>query len=208
MIFGKIMRGKKPEDFLNLSENEDRKLVMVMGQDGLEKISKLRGQALLIAIGYQREYIHRLIDQGYYFKFIMFETSKDVIVCPANWPGVARMVLEVYPDTTLAWLKHFETLKTKVFTDWQESTDRPFALTDKAGKDNPSFITYPRFLDGQQTALDLRSFLYFTVRLTDLYSGDGFVRDENGRRTMKEFITANRPIAKLKRFVLVDLEIQ
>ncbi len=51
-IMGKITRGKIPKDFRTLTHDPDRKIVMLMGADGLESLLGNSGQDLLVEIGY------------------------------------------------------------------------------------------------------------------------------------------------------------
>jgi len=206
MRFGKIMRGKTPAEFLKLASEQDRELAMVMGDDGLQKIAGLEGRDLLRAIGYTDEYIDHLIAAGNSFKLVTFEAGGKIIK-PANWAGVAAAVSEIYPGTINAWLRYLKVLRQRPFAEWQRTAGYSFATVDKNGRSDLHFVTYERFLASHQTALDLRAFLYFTVRLTDLFTGNGFTANEQGERQVAEYIMPNLPLDQLKKLVLTDIEI-
>lgn len=207
MRYRKIMRGKTPADFSKLASEQDRELAMVMGEDGLQKITGLENRDLLRAIGYKDPYIDRLVREGNVFKIATFEVPITNSPRFANWPGVAVEVSAVYPRTLDAWLRHIETLKKRSFAEWQQTAGYSFATVDKNGRNDPRFMTHDRFLASHQTALDLRAFLYFTVRLTDLFTGSGFTVNEKGERQLDEYIMPNLPLNQLEKLVLTDIEI-
>jgi len=207
MRYGKIMRGKTSVDFSRLASEQDRELAMVMGDDGLQKIVGLEDRDLLRAIGYKDIYIDRLIGEGNVFKIATFEVPITASPRFANWPGVAVEVSAVYPKTLDAWLRHIETLEKRPFAEWQRTAGYSFATVDKNGRSDPHFMTHDRFLASHQTALDLRAFLYFTVRLTDLFTGNGFTVNEQGERQVAEYIMPNLPLNQLRKLVLTDIEI-
>lgn len=54
-LVGRILRGKKPEDFLTLTdEPETRKIVMLMAEDGLKSLLGKKGTEILLSIGYEK----------------------------------------------------------------------------------------------------------------------------------------------------------
>ena len=56
-LCGRIIRGKKTEDFTTLTDDPLRKIVMLMGSDGLENILGKTGYEMLTEIGYEKSYI-------------------------------------------------------------------------------------------------------------------------------------------------------
>ena len=49
-ICGRILRGKSPKDFETLTDDPDRKLIMLMGGDGLERILGKSGYEALLRL--------------------------------------------------------------------------------------------------------------------------------------------------------------
>ena len=56
-LCGRIIRGKSPDDFLTLTDDPNRDIIMLMGGDGLEQILGKTGYEALINIGYMEDYI-------------------------------------------------------------------------------------------------------------------------------------------------------
>jgi hypothetical protein len=45
------------------------------------------------------------------------------------------------------------------------------------------------------------------VRLSELFTGDGFTKKPDGTRGVREYIVANRPVASLKSYQLIPLNV-
>ena len=60
-LHARILRGKCDEDFLTMSDDPDRRLVMFMGSDGLAKMSGKSTYDRLVSIGYKYNYINLLL---------------------------------------------------------------------------------------------------------------------------------------------------
>lgn len=202
---GRILRGSKPEDFLTLSDDPKREVVMVMGSDGLQTLLGKSGYEMLVAIGYERAFIAAKIQQGQSFKLIVFE---DRGVLPATWDNVARVVMMLYPETRPAFFQYLDVLKTTPFAAWQNRAGFNFLEVHLRGPKDPRYMTHDRFWRSSQTALDLRRFLYHTVSLSDLFAGDGFTRTYTGEKGLREYLLVNQPLVRLGRYRLVDLDVR
>ena len=49
-------------------------------------------------------------------------------------------------------------------------------------------ITEMKGLESEGTLIDVRAFLYHTIHLRELFSGDGFTSDEDGQKGLKEYM--------------------
>src|SRR3989339_1518897 len=85
-VYGRILRGKQPEDFATLSDDPTRKVVMLMGPVDLEMMARLPAAERLVQIGYETEYIRRKIAEGNQFKIVLFDHRADLP--QATWDNV------------------------------------------------------------------------------------------------------------------------
>ncbi len=108
-IMGKITRGKTSKDFESLTHDPTRKIVMLMGSDGLERILGKSGLELLIEIGYTQNHIHHLINQGFKFKLVIFHPISSCLL--ATWDKVAKLASSVYPKVKKKIYNKIEELK-------------------------------------------------------------------------------------------------
>ena len=72
----RILRSKSLEDFETLTNDPNRKIIMLMGGDGLEKILGKTGYEALISIGYMLDYIEYKIKSGFQFKIVIFNEGE------------------------------------------------------------------------------------------------------------------------------------
>ncbi len=204
-LCGRIIRGKRPADFLTLTDDPNRKLVMLMGPDGLEKLLGKTGYEMLVEIGYEPNYLEAKVKDGNQFKLVVFPEGGAAKL--ATWDNVAEVVADVYPETAVSFSLHLPSLKAAPFDAWKRQVTFDLLATDKAGENDPHFMTYDRFRASRQTALDLRLFLYYTVHLRELFSGDGYTYTATGDRGLMEYIVANKPIRDLGQSEIIDLTV-
>lgn len=209
-LVGRILRGKKPEDFLTLTdEPETRKIVMLMAEDGLKSLLGKKGTEILLSIGYEKEYIQYKIKSGNSFKLIVFERKEDIK--EATWDNVAQLVSEIYPEFKERINKNLNGLKTTPFAVFQDQfmkmAKKEFRFVDRDGPINSFFMTKERYQNSSGNLLDTRRFLYNCVHLSDLFSGDGYTYDEQGNRGLREFVIKNKPLNELGKYILIDLKV-
>ncbi|HDZ17684.1 hypothetical protein LCGC14_0910790 [marine sediment metagenome] len=185
-ICGRILRGKSPKDFETLTDDPQRKIVMLMGADGLEKLLGKSGYEALITIGYMLDYIEYKVKNGFQFKLVIFHEGE--IAKLATWDDVALMVSQIYPKAKSKIYHQLEKVKLTKFSEIERVANRKFNIIDKIGPEDKDFITYERLNNSEGTLIDVRAFFYHTVHLRELFSGDGFTYDANGERGLREYI--------------------
>ncbi|MFC1644857.1 hypothetical protein ACFL08_02430 [Patescibacteria group bacterium] len=215
-LCGRIIRGTRPEDFLTLTDDPTRKLVMLMGPDGLEKIIGKSGYESLVEIGYESDYIVRKVaDEGNQFKLVVFPEGGEALL--ATWDNVVKVVSDVYPgakDALDEYLVEFRNIYGKyanpraAFANFEALAKFSFSDVDKKGPSDPQFMTYDRFLRSDQSLADTRAFLYFSIHLRELFSGDGYTYNVNGKKGLMEYIVPNKPLDELGDCEVIDLDIQ
>ena len=204
-LMGKITRGKTSKDFETLTHDPTRKIVMIMGFDGLERILGKSGLDSLVEIGYTQDHIHHLIDQGFKFKLIIFNSIDSCLL--ATWSNAAKLASKVYPKVKKKIYNNLEELEKVPYDTIEKESSMIWYDINKIGTSDPNFMTYKRFKRSEGTIIDVRAFFYFTLHFRELFSGDGYTYNQKGQKTLKEYICVNQ---KLKNFVdyrLIDIEV-
>jgi hypothetical protein len=206
-LTGRIIRGKKTEDFETLTNDPKRKLVMLMGGDGLASICGKKTLDALVLIGYTKDYIQHRVSEGYQFKLVIFKESNNILL--ATWDNVLEMVGRVYgKDVAIKVGNRLLDMKNLHFSAIQDM-NKSFDLEEiyREGSSSPRYMTAETFEKSQGTAFDVRAFLYHAVHLSKLFSGDGYTYDEQGKRGLKEYIVPNKKLEDLGTHVVIDLDI-
>lgn len=196
-MLGRIVRGKSPNDFQRLAADE-RRLVFVMGPDGLEQLPGKPTRDALATIGLMPEYVAGRIKQGYSFRLALFEARDPSL---ATWDNVLREAGSVYPSLRRDLRTHAKALPRQPLPANSDEVDL-------AGPSHPEFMSLERYQNlpaDERTAEALRRLLRHEVHLAPLFKGDGYTYLPNGRRGMQEHVVPNGPIASLRNAVLLDL---
>ena len=98
--WGRILRGSRPEDFVTLSDNPERKIVFFIPDSELIKLEKVSGYEKLKLIGWTDSEIRKYLSEGKDFKLITFPADKD-LGKPATWKNLLKLIAQVYPDQPL-----------------------------------------------------------------------------------------------------------
>ena len=206
-LCGRIIRGTRPKDFMTLTDDPNRKLVMLMGPDGLEQIMSQTGYEALVTIGYEPNYIVRkVVDEGNQFKLVVFAEGGEAKL--ATWENVAEIVGSVYPLVASSLCRSLDFFKSTSFQEIEKTAGFNFAKVDKLGATDNRFMTYERFIASGRDAIAARQFLYFTIHLRELFSGDGYTYDAQGNRGLMEYIVPNKPLAELGNYELIDMPVK
>lgn len=208
-ICGRMIRGTKPSDFETLTDDPSRLVVMLMDSDGLAKLFGKSGYQILIEIGYRGDYIKQKLDAGNQFKLVVFPQEA---AHPATWKGVTDVACSVYPELTSCFTKHGAGLQSgslwggKCFMhEFEKLAGYKFCDADK--KADPRFMNIEAYRKSTKTAWELRAFLYHTLHLRELFSGDGFTYNEQGKRQLKEYLMLNKKIADIKDAAVLDIAV-
>lgn len=204
-ICGRVIRGKKPEDFLSLTDDPTRRIVMLIDPEGLSVLPGLSGYDVLLTLGYEPDYLKHKVDEGNKFKLVVF--GDGGLAKLATWDNLIDMVKMQYPEESDTFEIHRETLKITSFNDIQKIAGFSFLDVEKAGNSDRRYMTYDRFRESDKSIASLRAFLYFTVHLRELYSGDGYTYDSQGNRGVMEYIVPNKPLSQLGQYGIVDVEV-
>ncbi|MGD9681704.1 MAG: hypothetical protein AB7W16_11010 [Candidatus Obscuribacterales bacterium] len=197
------MRSREGEP-LSLCEEPDRRVVMILGPSALGSIASLPGALAVAALGYPPAYIKRKLEQGYRFRLALFERP-DGPVRLATWAQTIEAVCEAYPEVASIIRRQAGLLATSSSEDIDCLAGFSLEAVDEAGPSDPRFMTLGRLAESGGSLVEVRSFLYHTVRLNGLFTGDGRTMTASGMPGLREYIISNRPIETLRSFEIVDL---
>jgi len=205
-LYVRILRGRTPEDFVAMSDDPDRKVVMFVGGADSGSLVGLTSYEMLNRLGYTEDYIADLLESGQRFKLLVFKSNRNTF--PTIWGTLPDVVGRIYSTRVGDMVARCLTeLRDLTFTQIEQRAGFSFAEVNKLGKDDPRFMTVDRLLMSEGRVEHVRAFLYFSLHLKELFSGDGYTYTPDGRRGMKEHFALNKPVTELKDAVLVDLEV-
>lgn len=205
-LCGRILRGKKPNDFLSLSDDSNRDLVMLLGPDGLQALPGSPGYDMLLGIGYTRDFIRTKVLEGTMFKLVVFPESMTARL--ATWDNVSAVVSHVYPSVASKIQAQIPSLKELSITEIEEVAGYVFSDVFNNGITDPRYMTKERLEAAEGTLVDVRAFLYCTVQLRDLFSGDGYTYTPDGERSLMEYITKNALLSQLQPHALLNVDVE
>ncbi len=235
--YGRIIRLHPTMNVPALTEEVDRRVVMVMGPSGLKSIADKPALTMLSSIGYTNAYVERKLAEGFTFHLLTFpkpvgpkpssakkggkqasngkqpsvskkpSTGKHRELAIANWKNTLAAISAAYPEIAHLVKIHAKELKLTSFGSFEEQAGFSFATVDKLGASDPRFMNLSRLLQSPGSACDLRRFLYHVTRLSELYNGDGRTRTEEGKPGVREYIMANRPLTELGQYELTALHL-
>lgn len=215
-LCGRIVRGKKPDDFATLTDDPTRLVVMLMDSDGLARLFGKTPHQMLLEIGYRADYIKQKVADGNGFKIVVFPQEAAQ---PATWDGVFKVAAEVYPDVAACCQKHGADLRTLTKFErlagekdghflhgFERLAGHKFADADKPG--DTRFMTIDKYRASGKNVWELRALLYHTLHLRELFSGDGYTYNEQGRRQLREYLMLNKKVVDISGAVVHDLDVK
>lgn len=201
--YGRILRNREGEP-LALCEEPDRRLVMVLGPSALRSIVALSGDLAVATLGYPPAYIRRKLEQGYRFRLALFERPEGPVRL-ATWANAIEAVCESYPEVAAMVRRQSRLLAASSSGDIDCLAGFSLEAVDEVGLSDPRFMNLARFAASGGSLVEVRSFLYHTVRLNGLFTGDGRTTTDSGMPGVREYIIANRSIDTLHSLEIVDL---
>ncbi len=202
-VFARVIRGKTEKDFETFTDDLSRNTVMVMDGNGLNSISGVSRNDILIKIGYTKDYINYLKEEGTSFKLVIFKDKEGLF--SADWNGLGHTIKEMYPEHVYnLYTKHIENLKNKSFEDIDALGVISLKEAYENGPESAGYINSEKLTENS-SLWEFRSFLYNEMRLTELYEGNGYTKNEKGEAGLAEYFFINRMLTELSSFEIIDL---
>jgi len=204
-VYGRIVRTTDGVP-TRLAEDEQRKVVMVMGPHGLQQLLGASGYQALVKIGYTPEYIARNLGLGRKFKLVLFDKPPELRV--ATWRVAVEVVSAHYPELRTQLFSVLEDLKSRTIMEFERESGYSFAEVQANGPSDPRFMTAQRLHACVGTATEVRHFLFHTLYFSELYAGDGYTKTHEGKRGVREYLMPNVFLKTLNNLHIVDLEVE
>jgi hypothetical protein len=204
-LYGRITRGITDEDFSLLSQGPHKRLSWVFDHETLLSFLRMSHLDMLIHSGHTIEWIRYQLNQNRQFKLILCSLPSDEVKL-ATWDGIFELLSKVYPEIDLnIWSRYSNQLKQIKF---EEIDPEGFIIKNYyLGYDSDEYMNTKRFLSLKDppTLLQVRAFLYHQIGLNELFRGDGRTLTHEGVLSDKEYLTINRPVNQLNKYILLDI---
>ena len=195
-LFGRVLRGRAAGDFETLSDDPSRKIIFLMDAQGLQTIMGHSTPNVLKQIGYTPEYIQSLYRDHYQFKLIIFKKYSGTV--SSTWDNILTLIKQAYgPGIGKIIERQLPYLKSKSYGEIESMAPTKFAAVHERGKADPEYITDDKLLASKGELWKVRSFLYHQLRLTELFTGDGFTLLSDGTKDAPAFVMLNQRLADL-----------
>ena len=206
--YGRIVRTRADRPWI-LAEEPERRAVMVMGPGALGSLIGKSGYEMVVQVGHTEEYIAAKLAKGYKYHVVVFTRPPDQMQL-ATWTNTLALAATLYPQAAPLFKASARALKTTPYAAFEKAAGFPLSEADANGPADPRYMTLERLLasgSGSDVALQVRRFLFHALRLSELYSGDGYARTHKGERGVREYIMANRTLSDLPDSRSLELEV-
>jgi hypothetical protein len=196
----------------------DRRIVFLMGGDGLAKMRGKNAEGALVEIGYTKQEINKKLQGGHQFRLVVMPGESGA--SPATWENAFKAVAVAYPELAGKISPHLTEMKrlyqaapgrtalekthNAFNTIAGQGGGESFAAIAARGPSDPGFMTLERFQKiDNPTLRDVRAFLYFTAHFNENFNGSGHTLTIDGRRGLLEYLAVDKPIAELNAATVV-----
>lgn len=202
---GRIVRTLEPQP-TRLADENNRRVVMVMGPSSLSCLVGKTGYEMAVEIGHRHEYIAHKVELGYKFYLVVFDRPKCGLKL-ATWRNCIEIIASAYPQAAEMIRRALPHLKKTDYSVYEDMAGFSFEAVDLNGADDERYMTLERLLVSDGSPLAVRRFLYHVTRLTELYEGNGYTFTHDGKRGVREYIMLNRPLSELQGMALMPLDV-
>lgn len=174
-VCGRVVRGRRPEDFERLAFTAGRRLAWVLGPDGLRRLLGRPGAEIVLGIGKTPTWLGEKLTEGMTWKLVVLPQQGCRL---ADWDGLFAMVEEHYPEVAPRLLRWREQLR-----DPALARSLHEERTCSAVRDDPSHewhLTVERYLSAEDTPENARLFLWHSLGVNDQFTGTGWTRPPGG----------------------------
>ena len=207
-LCGRFIRGVNEEELSVLSDEPDKELSWVCGEDLLQSVLGKGPTAAMVHIGFGLDWIRARMDDGTTFRLVVFPASDETRTTLATWDNLFELVHESYGDTVAGILApHMAMLKSVAYADidpagrLREVSNLPVAEKLR----HPEYMTGRRLLAtvGEAASLyEARAFFYHAIGCNSLFKGNGM--NYKGKH---EYMTLNRRLSEIPGARWIDLQV-
>lgn len=204
-LVGRVLRGRCEADFERLSLDPLRRLVFLLGPDGLARLLACRGRDRLRALGYPDDWIDELVAGGTRFRLVVFPREGRAVA--ATWEGLLEEAAGAYPEVAAKLKGAQESLARTAYPVLEQAAGRDLAAVYSRGRGSPGYFDLAALEEAPGEPWQVRAFLFHELHVNELFAGDGYTRDPGGGPRLREYLTRNLPLASIPGLVQWDLSL-
>lgn len=216
-ICGRMLKGRKEEDFVRLSDEPPswRRVCFLAGPDTLQRLIGSRdGRDCLMKLGLGPTMIEQRMKDQFRFRLAVFPmTRKGLAFCRnADWSGVLELLHQCYAEVVDKVLPHWDHIHRTHY-----SSIDPHRLAERVA-DQPidirngdeRFLTVERFASlSDVSPWHVRAFLFHTLSLNAHFTGNGLTVDSlTGQVSGREYLAPNVEVASLEEAVVIPIDVK
>ncbi|MBY0372873.1 MAG: hypothetical protein K2Q23_02700 [Bryobacteraceae bacterium] len=190
-----------------MSDDAGRRLVLVTGPAGLRGFLGRSPYEMLQHIGYTYDYITERHASGCSFWLVIFSRPKTGLHI-ATWTNFIDVAAATYPQVGTILKGALKELRSTPFAQFEEQAGFSFADVHSLGVADPRFMNAERLLESDRSPLAVRRFLYHTLRMTELFTGDGITMQPDLTRGCREYVTKNSLVCALPALSMAELDLE
>lgn len=199
-VCGRILRGSSETDFKHLSPDPNRRVVMLLGSQGMHDLIGLRLNDALKFIGYSESDIRQHSNK----MFCIFVGQPGTNLKPATWDNLIEIAALMYPEVAAKLTRNLEALKTHELATLERLAGFSFSEVEMIGPEDPRYMTAERFAKSSGNPYEARLFLFCSLQCRELFAGDGFTRRPDGSIGTEEYVAPNKPLWQLGPHALIS----
>ena len=185
----------------------------VIGNCGLYQLSKCKSDYdKLLLLGAEKDWIELQLWNGNHFNLYLFpEISDNYTAKWATWQGVFELLKENESEIYKKILPFKEDLINTPFDDIEAKSSFEYLDVEELGPKDPRYLTKDRFLninDDELTLSDSRFLLYCYLGLSKYFDGNGYTKDEYGKKGCKEYLIKNMKLDDMENIKLIELDVK
>eukprot|EP01006_Ploeotia_vitrea_P007640 TRINITY_DN17695_c0_g1_i1.p1 TRINITY_DN17695_c0_g1~~TRINITY_DN17695_c0_g1_i1.p1 ORF type:complete len:253 (-),score=27.37 TRINITY_DN17695_c0_g1_i1:42-800(-) len=206
-LCARVTRGGCEADFEKLTRLHWKPFAWTIGPDGLKELLECRTQLhMAYLLGFQEQWLQEQFDRQREFRLAVF-TVGATSGRQATWDGVFEMCRLNLPEPLAAkLLPHKEDIINTPITELEEQQGQKYLDVNLRGEEDPLFYNLIRWEEAEGKLWQARGFLYHTVGLNDLFAGDGYTKDAEGKKGTTEFLVANKRVEELDNFHWIQMK--
>lgn len=210
----RLVRGRQAGEFDYLAyPPAEKRLAWVSASTSISEVfAELVGdeptpiELIARTMGKPEAWVASKVRSGYAWKLIVMPRSMCQL---ADWPGCLSMVQRAYPEVASKIARYRFKLMTTPFEDIEASLEgATFRSIKDTKRESGFYIDLERLRSLREPTLwQVRGFLYNTIGVNELFSGDGLRTEPGSGIIEEEYLTFNRRLDEVHGVRIFDLTV-